>query len=61
MVVRVIVGRAELNLISVYAPPTRRSMLEKEEFLAMLGEVVLGIDSGERLLICEDLNERVGS
>ena len=33
----------------------------KEEFLAMLGEVVSGIDSGERLLICGDLNGHVGS
>ena len=51
MVVRVIVGRSVLNLISVYAPQTGRSMVEKEEFLAMLGKVVSGIDSGERLLI----------
>ena len=27
----------------------------------MLGEVVSGIDSGERLLICGDLNGQVGS
>ena len=49
-----------LNLISVYAPQTGRSMVEKEEFLAMLGEVLSGIDSGERLLICGDLNGHVG-
>ena len=55
MVMRVIVGRSVLNLISVYAP-----QLVKEEFLAMLGEVVSGIDSGERLLICGDLNGHVG-
>ena len=36
-------------------------MEDKEEFLAMLGEVVSGIDSGERLLICGDLNGHVGS
>ena len=61
LVVRVIVGRSVLNLISVYAPQTRRSMVEKEEFLAMLGEVVPGINPGERLLICGDLNGHVGS
>ena len=33
----------------------------KEEFLAMLGEVVYGIDSRERLLICGDLIGQVGS
>ena len=32
-----------------------RPMVEEEEFLAMLGEVVSGIDSGERLLVCGDL------
>ena len=61
MVVRVIVGRSVLNLISVYAPQAGRSMEDKEEFLAMLGEVVSGIDSGESLLICGDLNGHVGS
>ena len=60
-VVRVIVGKSVLNLISVYAPQTGRSMVEKEEFLAMLEEVVSRIDSGERLLICGDLNGHVGS
>ena len=33
----------------------------KEEFLAMLGEVVSEIDSSEKLLICGDLNGHVGS
>ena len=51
MVVRVIVGRSVLNLISVYAPQTGWSKVVKEEFLAMLGEVVSGIDSSKRLLI----------
>ena len=35
--------------------------MEKEELLAMLGYVVSGIDSGERLLICGDLNGHVWS
>ena len=61
MVVRVIVGRSVLNLISVYAPQTGWSREVKEEFLAIVGEVVSGIDSGERLLICGDLNGHVGS
>ena len=54
-------GRSVLNLISVYAPQTGWSKVVKEEFLAMLGEVVSGIDSGEMLLICGDLNGHVGS
>ena len=61
MVVRVIVGRSVLNLISVYAPQKGWSKVVKEEFLAMLVEVESGIDSGERLLICGDLNGHVGS
>ena len=61
MVVRVIVGRSVLNLISVYALQTGWSKVVKEEFLAMLGEVVSGIDSGERLLICGYSNGHVGS
>ena len=60
LVVRVIVSRSVLNLLSVYAPQTGRSMVQKEEFLAMLG-VVSGRNSGERLLICGDLNGHVGS
>ena len=39
MVVRVIVDRSVLNLISVYAPQAGWSREVKEEFLAMLGEV----------------------
>ena len=42
MVVRVIVGRSVLNLVSVYAPQTGWSKVVKEEFLAMLMEVVSG-------------------
>ena len=61
MLVRVIVGRSVLNVISVYAPQMGKSKVEKVEFLAMLGEVVSGIDSGERLLICGILNGHVGS
>ena len=50
MVVRVIVGRS-----------VRSSMVEKGELLTMLGDVVSGIDSGERLLICGELSSHVGS
>ena len=50
-----------MMMISVYAPQTGWSKVVKDEFLAMLVEVVSGIDSGERLLICGDLNGYVGS
>ena len=54
IVVRVIVGRTVLNLISVYAPQAGRNMQEKEEFFTSLVKIVSEIDDGERLLICGD-------
>ena len=60
MVVRVIVGRTVLNLISAYAPQAGRPMLEKKEFFTLLGKIVSEIDDGEKLLICRDLNGHVG-
>ena len=63
MMVKVIVGGSVLNLISVCAPQTGWSLVKggKRGVLAMLGEVVSAIDSGERLLICGDLNGHVRS
>ena len=61
MVVRVIVGRTVLILISAYAPQAGRHMPEKEEFFALLGKIVSEIDDGEKLLICGDLNGHVGA
>ena len=61
MVVRVIVGRTVLNLISAYAPQAGRHMPEKEEFFTLLGKIVSEIDDGEKLLICGDLNGHVGA
>ena len=59
MVVRVIVGRTVLNLISAYAPQAGRPMPEKEEFFTLLGKIVSEIDDGEKLLIGGDLNGHV--
>jgi hypothetical protein len=61
MVLRVIVGKSVLNLVSVYAPQVGRPMEEKEEYLALLGKTLAGIDAGERLLVCGDLNGHVGA
>ena len=60
MVVRIIVGRTVLNLISAYAPQPGRHMPEKE-FFVLLGKIVSDIDDGEKLLICGDLNGHVGT
>ena len=61
MVVRVIVGRTVLNLISAYAPQAGRPMPEKEEFFTLLGKIVSEIDDGEKLRIGGDLNGHVGT
>ena len=42
MVVRVIVGRTVLNLISAYAPQAGRLMPEKEEFFTLFGGDCVG-------------------
>ena len=60
MVVRVIVGRTVLSLISAYVPQAGRHRQDKEEFFTLLGKIVSKIDDGEKLLICRDLNGHVG-
>ena len=61
MVLRVVVGRSVVNLISVYAPQSGRGKEEKEEFFTVLGNILSDIDAGERLLICGDMNGHVGA
>ena len=61
MVLRVVVGRSVVNLVSVYAPQTGRGKEEKEEFFLVLGKVLSDIDVGEGLLICGDMNGHVGA
>jgi hypothetical protein len=61
IVLRVIVGKAVLNLVSAYAPQVGRSADEKEEFLVTLGAVLTKIDAGEGLIVCGDMNGHVGA
>ena len=61
MVLRVVVGRSVVNLVSVYAPQSGRGKEEKEEFFTVLGKILSDIDAGERLLICGDMNGHVGA
>src|SRR5579864_4958549 len=42
IVVRVAIGKLVMNVISVYAPQTGRTMIEKEEFLDLLRGVISG-------------------
>lgn len=60
MVLRVIIGRSVLNLVTVYAPQVGRPQTEKEEFFIMLGRELLEIGIGERVVVCGDLNGHVG-
>jgi hypothetical protein len=60
MVIRVIVGKSVLSLVSVYAPQVGRSMEEKEEFYILLGNVLSAISTKEHLVVGGDLNGHVG-
>jgi hypothetical protein len=61
IVLRVTVGKCVLNVVSVYAPQVGRTMEEKEEFYVLLGKVMSKIGSGEKLVICGNLNGHVGA
>ena len=61
MVVRVIIGKSVLNLVSVYAPQVGRAMEEKEEFFISLGKILSSIGAGEHLIVCGDMNGHVGT
>ena len=61
MLLRVIVGKSVLCLVTVYAPQAGREQEEKEEFYNVLGEVLRGISSSERLIVCGDMNGHVGA
>ena len=59
MVLRVVVGKSVVNLVSVYAPQSERGKEEKVEFFTVLGKILSDIDVGDRLLICGDMNGHV--
>ena len=60
MVLRVVVGRSVLNIVSVYAPHVGRSTEEKEEFYGVLGKVLKETSTNESLFVCGDMNGHVG-
>jgi hypothetical protein len=61
MVVRIIVGKSVINLVSGYAPQVGRPREEKEEFLILLGEVLSKVSVTEGVFVCGDLNSHVGA
>ena len=61
MVLRLVIGKSLLNIVSVYAPQVGRTMVEKEEFYILLGSVLKDIGENEQLIICGDFNGHVGA
>ena len=61
ILVRIVVGKCVVNLVSAYAPQVGRRKEEKEEFFALLGKVVMSIDPIEKLVLCGDMNGHVGA
>jgi len=49
-VLRIMVGRIVLNLISVYASHVERSMEEKDEFHICLGRILTSVRAEERVV-----------
>jgi len=60
MVVRLMVGKRLVNVISAYAPQSGRPAKEKESFWTDLHDLVGGIPSEEGVLVSGDMNGHVG-
>src|SRR6266581_3567643 len=60
LVLRVVVGKSVLNLVSAYAPQSGRLNEEKEDFYACIGETMGSASSKERQVICGGMNGHVG-
>lgn len=60
MLLRVIVGKSVVCLVSVYAPQVGRGQEEKEEFYTLLRQVLSGVSDSERMVVCGDWNGHVG-
>ena len=60
MVVRDMIGKFLLNLISVYAAQGGRSMNKKQEFYISLENVLAIIKNNEYRVVCGDFNGHVG-
>ena len=58
MLLRVIAGKAVINIASVYAPQSGLPR-EEEEFYISLGKVLLSVDPREQLFVCGDMNGHV--
>jgi len=61
IVVRLVVGKSVLNVVSVYAPQVGRTSDEKEDFYILLGKVLKDVGDDEKLIVCGDMNGHVGA
>jgi len=60
MLVRIMVGKQVVNLLSVYAPQAGRTMVEKEVFWIEVGKAVDSCSDRDCLFLCGDMNGHVG-
>jgi hypothetical protein len=60
MLVKLILGRKVLNVVTAYAPQVGRSAEEKDSFWCELMELIASVGKGEEIVIGGDLNGHVG-
>ena len=59
-ILKVLLGKAVLNVVSAYAPQASRTNEEKEELWVLLARTVFELSDCEKLVVCGDLNAHVG-
>ena len=60
IILKVLLGKTVLNVISAYAPQAGRPNEEKEEFWVLLARTVSELSECEKLVVCGDFNAHVG-
>jgi len=60
IILKVLLGKAVLNVVSAYAPQASRTNEEKEELWVLLARTVFELSDCEKLVVCVDLNAHVG-
>ena len=60
MMVKLIVGKSLMNVVSAYAPQVGRSQEEKDEFWDTLCMLTEGVKKTERIMLGGDLNGHIG-
>ena len=60
MMMKIIVGKSLVNVVSAYAPQVGRSQSEKDEFWESVWKLIEGIKEAESIILGGDLNGHVG-